>query len=760
MVTATTRINETSYTADLFSGDSGFDWIGKNRLIRLTSGVILSAYGRGDDHNDTDGHPQVLRVSADSGATWAAKNTWHDGTTAITGFPTGPSSAGDVLDAVFAVAPSGRTYYYQSEGARGGVNRYGTWAWYSDNDGLTWTVAGQVTFSAHTANACKIWDWEQVGTTTYFTVQEDPGANMSEPFSVQLYKATTSNLAALTWVSEISNTTVNANEAAIGYLQDEDEFVVILRYGNLGSCGIIKSASVSSLGDTWGSITDGAQLIGDVTSPIMLRDSFGGLWLGCRLGIIGTTQQALFHSIDGTYWAGPYIPGDETGTFEDNDYVTMCELADGTFYGQAGNGTNDVMTIDGFTFSVSRRSEAVRVLSARCRTSGGTQTFKVPGFGTPSAAIIMLSNGNVLEAASTDGLNEMSVGFTDFTSQNMCLFSCASANNDGVRQQRDDNTNLLFDPVALAIKASGTVAAVDGGITITWTTTPADAYLMTVYLFSDECLVKCGVLTLGNQNVAVPVTTTGVNPAIVFAMTSSGTINNSTRTDGQRFSFGVSNGTTQRNISYGSTALDANGITQGTAGAAASVAGSGLAWSASIESMTSGGFTAYARGGNSTSAVHYLAIELPPRVLAAIADIDLPTAAGAKSVSSLGFTESPAAAIICTGHNTARDSVSTTDTLQVSIAASDGMSQNSIGIASRPYTSSPGYKGYSSLQLDWHTTGTHIYAGKFKSFSNASSGTANLSFSATSGVVRKAFGVFFASTPVATAKNMLLLGVG
>ena len=115
-----------SYTSDKITPVGGADdWIGKNHLIKLSSGVFVSMTREGTDHSDPTGHPPDLRFSEDEGATWTARNTFTDGG-AVTGLPTVAVQAGaDILETIIVESPGGSLWMLVNEGERGGSNRWG-----------------------------------------------------------------------------------------------------------------------------------------------------------------------------------------------------------------------------------------------------------------------------------------------------------------------------------------------------------------------------------------------------------------------------------------------------------------------------------------------------------------------------------------------------------------------------------------------------------------------------------------------------------
>jgi len=134
----------------------------------------------------------------------------------------------------------------------------------------------------------------------------------------------------------------------------------------------------------------------------------------------------------------------------------------------------------------------VQKIQVACKTSSGTQDITIPGFGTPKAAMVIIS-GNTAEGVVVD--NHVGQGATDGTNQwGVASWSeDASAFADSRSHQSNADFVVFNKPNTTAAWKASFSSWITDGIRIDWGTDFPDAgYLITVILFTGTDLnVKC-----------------------------------------------------------------------------------------------------------------------------------------------------------------------------------------------------------------------------------------------------------------------------
>lgn len=167
------------------------------------------------------------------------------------------------------------------------------------------------------------------------------------------------------------------------------------------------------------------------------------------------------------------------------------------------------------------KSRIVRDFAA---TAGATQTFTSPGFGTPKAAIVMVSRVTADGSATAD--MALSIGFvaTDpsAATAQACEF-CTSQDNVSttftLRGSLNNRILRIYDPTAGTIDAQATFLQwVTDGIEITWNNNPDGLYRITVILLTGTDLsaaVREGTTSSGAPGTAT--LTPGFQADVVLA---------------------------------------------------------------------------------------------------------------------------------------------------------------------------------------------------------------------------------------------------
>ena len=124
----------------------------------------------------------------------------------------------------------------------------------------------------------------------------------------------------------------------------------------------------------------------------------------------------------------------------------------------------------------------IATVRAAATTSVETQDFTISGFGTPKAAMFIVTKGVTDNTAAAGAM--MAVGFTDGTRNKCGTISAKDANATS-----DTDTTFDTDSCILLADDTGTLADavfdswITDGVRIDWTDAPPSAYLVTVVLF-------------------------------------------------------------------------------------------------------------------------------------------------------------------------------------------------------------------------------------------------------------------------------------
>jgi hypothetical protein len=321
----------------------------------------------------------------------------------------------------------------------------------------------------------------------------------------------------------------------------------------------------------------------------------------------------------------------------------------------------------------------VQATTFSVRTTSGTQDVTISGFGTPKAAIFIMSNG--ITDDTPVGVNGVySVGFTDGTRQVAMAYRDigGAATPDTSRAQRD-NAVILFPGNSGTSSTSahyGFDSWITDGVRITASDPLGSGRVVTCILIGGDDVADAYVNIkddLGTGTSAVSVEDAGFEPDLMFATcTGSPTIdNNAAHTI---FSFGVAHndtsivqkgvfidsrdGSSPSNVS--SQISNANITGQQTNGT--------LSWGGAVTSFTSTGVEITPSSSAGSDIIGYLMLRFTNNPDVSLFDMSWPTS-GNYAETTPGFT--PNFGMICSLQGpTARNTV-TNDSLGLSLMAFD-----------------------------------------------------------------------------------------
>ena len=308
---------------------------------------------------------------------------------------------------------------------------------------------------------------------------------------------------------------------------------------------------------------------------------------------------------------------------------------------------------------------SIRVTRSAINTSTGTQDFTVSGFGTPKAAMFILTS------AVTDGTEAahayLSVGATDGTRQ-----WCIHTNAEDAQTTTDhavDHTNsacVEFTNVGDSATIDGSAsfsAWITDGVRINWDNAPGTAYLLTVVLFGGSDLSAYA----GGEDptfLEIDVTAPGFEPDIVF-VTGHGRVPNGAHVNWHHSLGAAHNGVSVTERSQG--AFSWNGQTSTIAGQVQSTSFSGvemyesptaIQYGIDIDTFDANGFSLTPNGVNALGdRWNYLALKFANHT-SWVGSVDSPTSTGDAAKTGVGFK--PQFVMMFESALTAEDSVDVT----------------------------------------------------------------------------------------------------
>lgn len=156
-----------------------------------------------------------------------------------------------------------------------------------------------------------------------------------------------------------------------------------------------------------------------------------------------------------------------------------------------------------------------RVTRVACPTSTGNQDITISGFGTPKAALFIVTQATADGTAADHA--QLMVGATDGTNQwaaAMTSENGLTTTDDFTGQSTAACVNILDPAGGSADGVAAFSAWITNGVRINWSNAPASAYLMTVVLFGGSDLsAYAGALDMADTvGSAVSVTGVGFRP--------------------------------------------------------------------------------------------------------------------------------------------------------------------------------------------------------------------------------------------------------
>jgi len=262
-------------------------------------------------------------------------------------------------------------------------------------------------------------------------------------------------------------------------------------------------------------------------------------------------------------------------------------------------------------------------------TAGQTQDVTISGFGTPKAAIFILSDVTANDTVTAD--QTFAIGFTDGTRENCC----AIKSTDGVTSSatfRRSTSGACILPEANNLQFSFNSWITDGVRLNVDNDAPAD-YLCTCILIGGADVAGAYANfhnDLGTSAGTTAITGVGFEPDLVF-MTGIGNTTSTGSSDHTIFSFGAAhNGTgiTQRSTLFNS--VTGQGTTSGTArlgndSIAGQVFSGSLTWRGGVTAFGSDGFSVTTNSGAGADVVFFLALQFTNSPDVALFDTSIPT---------------------------------------------------------------------------------------------------------------------------------------
>ena len=278
--------------------------------------------------------------------------------------------------------------------------------------------------------------------------------------------------------------------------------------------------------------------------------------------------------------------------------------------------------------------------------AGGTQDITLSGFGTPKAAIFIISGGTTDDTITGDAI--IGVGFTDGTRENVCCMRAAdgTANSDTGRTHRTDSCVAVPTTAGGLEGRFGFNSWITDGVRLDIDDDVAAGYQVTVIFIagSDVASVRCDHYDdLGTGTSAIDINTVGFEPNLVF-MTCTGLNSAPSANNSQAIlSFGcatnISAAVTQRVAIHGSNDSSGNQTVTSFIGndsiTGQAISGSSQ-WDAVIEAFDSSGFSINPNANAGSDVIFYLAIQLSGSPDIDLFDMTWPTS-GNYAETSPGF---------------------------------------------------------------------------------------------------------------------------
>lgn len=317
----------------------------------------------------------------------------------------------------------------------------------------------------------------------------------------------------------------------------------------------------------------------------------------------------------------------------------------------------------------------IQVTRVAASTSGGTQNITISGFGTPKAAMFIIST------ATSDGLStnsgdicSLGVGFTDGTNDRLGVFwdtDNVSASSSSRARHDTNECGGVFEPATSGNEDFFSFSSwVTDGVQISWTSTPVRAYLITTILFGGSDLS----VAVGDVDQDSSVSTLSFAPdTVIFVNPNSSSSQNSNISD-TKMSYGFSfKGASTEEGCYSHNFVDTT--TPSSVSTAVRNDGAfsqGGSYVNGITTWASNGFTVGT--GVGSDRIAYLALKTG--LLADVRIIDGPTSTGNQSYTGVGF-KPQFLMVIGSDHDTVNTIETTGTGSGFSVAVYDGTNENS-----------------------------------------------------------------------------------
>lgn len=289
----------------------------------------------------------------------------------------------------------------------------------------------------------------------------------------------------------------------------------------------------------------------------------------------------------------------------------------------------------------------IQVTRVACNTSTGTQDITISGFGTPKAALFVVTRGVTDETLAAHAI--IGWGVADGTNQR--AFTAKHEDNQGTT---DADCRCMTDECIAINDVDNTIdgeanfdSFITDGVRINWGNAPAAGYLLTVILFGGDIQVNVrDITTTATLGATTSDTTCGFEPDVIFfggnGFIPFNDFNNTAYLPVLGIATNESGG-----IKQGLMAVtDGNGFTTSGAGVhhsnkycqAAYFTSGGYAGAMELTSFDANGFTVTHREDTTvTVPAAFLAIKFDDNSQFELDFIDSPTSTGDHDITSIGF---------------------------------------------------------------------------------------------------------------------------
>ena len=177
------------------------------------------------------------------------------------------------------------------------------------------------------------------------------------------------------------------------------------------------------------------------------------------------------------------------------------------------------------------------LVQAAAATGGGNQSFTKSGFGTPDAAMFIISNG-ITNGTMVDNA-AIGIGFTDGTDHRAITLQSGhgSGNSSCDEENFTDEVIAIMDNVGAVDGEANFNAFVTDGVQVTWGSNPSVGFLITCLLIKADN-VKVGHYRTASGGDADHDEEVGFEPTVIFQIMTD-LISFPGSTNSCRFSFGV-----------------------------------------------------------------------------------------------------------------------------------------------------------------------------------------------------------------------------